>query len=190
MTNSSYLIYSILTNLDSIYKKKPELDFKKLVHKVRFLNAKPYKVNVCKKLYNSVENNHISHGDIMLTYLYESLFSDKPIDIKLLNVENIKSVRKLFTYNQYCKDRFLIKDVIKELKLKGIVDIFEIRNGGENIVYKLIKNKHISPIFYIQNYKKVLPRCQENNILKSKDFKHFEIIINIIFNKNKEMFYA
>lgn len=192
--NSSFLIFSIIQNLNNIYVRKwyrngnkkianVKMDhFIKLGHGLSFKRVRDVALDLYKKLYNSVENNQISHRDIIIAYLHQALFSSVKIDILKLKVDKVKAIRELYTEKRLNEDKILIRDIITELKLNGLDDIFKVNVDGESIIYNLIKKEHISPIFYLQYAKKVLPNSQENNIFKSDNFIHFESISNIIFN--------
>lgn len=189
MKNSSYLIYSIIQNLHVVYTKKGYTDgvciddFIQKVHISRFKRVKsPYQLRMYGRLYNAVENSYIDHKDIIIGYLHESLFSSTKVNVMGLTIDRIKEIRGLYTEKKLNVDKILIKDIITELDISKLVDIFNVNNDGESIIYSLIKKEHISPIFYLQYAKKLLTDRQENNILRSDNFKHFENISNIIFN--------
>jgi len=134
---------------------------------------------IYKKIYNDIENGYYTHDDLIIFYIYKLIFSD---DVKLpeIRYKNIKEIKKLFTEKQLKIDEKFILEIKNELKINNVIGFFKINIDGENIAYNLIKNKYISPIFYLKYYKRYLTKNKENNIFRNEDFIRFEKLINII----------
>lgn len=188
--NSSHKVFSVIKNLERFTKTKKQKEikkskiFKEVIIEVynRIQNTSYGKTY--KKVYNDIENGYYTYDDMIIYFLYKSIINK--FKITDLTYKHIKEVRKLFTEKQAHIDLLFIINISKQLKIKSLRDFFKINVDGENIIYNLIKNKDISPIFYLQYYKKFLTNNEENNILKSNEFSHFEKLINTIFNIIKE----
>lgn len=189
--NSSHLAFSVVKNLETFsnIKKFKPFDKSKLL---RFVNIAGYNRvrnnqygKVYKKIYNDIENGYYTYDDLMIFYIYKLIFSNV-VKIPEISQKNIKEIKKLFTEKQLKADKEFILDIKKELELKNELEIsnvkyfFDINVNGENIIYSLIKSKHVSPNFYLQYYKRYLTKNEENNIFKNEDFIRFEKLINIL----------
>ena len=158
-----------------------ENDIFKILPYSNFQRANIQTVSVCKRIYNDIENGYYTHKQLVLSYLHESMFVDKKILIKNLNMKRIKEVKKLYTRKQFLVDKEFISNINSSLNITKVSDYFKINNDGENIIFNLIKKQFISPIFYLYFRKKLLTKLQENIKFNSKEYLHFERLNNIIF---------
>jgi len=182
MENSSLVIFSIYQNVKKIIEKQTyDVPIYKKVSNVWFNKTNSFTINNCKRIFNDVENSYYTHNDLVTFLLSMSLDSSKIIGLNKVNYENIKKTLKLYTKKSLIRDKEFIKSINKEFEFDNISQYFVINDDGENIIYSLIMNKHVSPILFLQYSKKCLHVNSENNILKSEDYLRFEKLMNLIF---------
>ncbi|MFW6272637.1 MAG: hypothetical protein ACOC2U_02515 [bacterium] len=154
MENTACLNYSLYQNITKQCKKfdklRKEVDIYKLHDYVFRKKASEYFVKKFKYIYNEIENNIYSQRDYILT-LYYSLIFQKNVDLKKdLTRKNIRSVGAMFCKKQLISDKKFIILIHRKMKLKGGLNtFFDIQDDGESIVFKLVRRKCISPIFFI-----------------------------------------
>jgi DNA primase large subunit len=187
MKNSSLIVFSIIKNIEkNINKNIVDINnIFKPVSKIWFERTNNYYKDACKKIYNDIENNYYNHNDLAITLLYEMIYNKK-INFFDINHKKIKEVKSMMNKQQLEKDKNLIVVINKQINLKNVNDFFKINEDGLSIVYHLIKDKNISPIFFIYFMNKGLT-VQKENIIILDEYIRFEIIIQILdkilFNK-------
>lgn len=134
----------------------------------------------CKRIYNDIENSYYSHKDLIICYLYESLFINKKINMNILTKKRIKQIKNMLTAKQFNKDKKFLLQINDNLNIKDFSEYFIIKNNGTNIIFNLIKEGYITIIFFLFYYKKILTKSQKNINFKCKEYLHFERLINII----------
>jgi len=183
MQNSSWLVFSVTKNLDNMIDSKYDcnnIKYDSIKNKVNyqwFTRAKKYSLDNCKRIYNDIENHYYSYDDLIVALCYLYIFNKK-FQLTWINQNSVKNIMKSFTKEQLEKDKNFILEVNKEIKLKGIDKFFDINDDGLSIVYQLIMDKSISPIFYAYFINKNLTIKKENVILD--EYKRFEKIMYII----------
>lgn len=187
--NSSIKAYSVYNNLVRMTKELIEFDVEERV----YCNCtEEYKL-LFKRIYNDIENNYYGYREYIIFILYNLIFKNS-VDLSGNMTKKIYKVMKLFTREQLEKD----KNVILELNRKRRFgsdperELFEIKEVGYSLVYKLIVTKKknsdekiISPIFFINYGKKFLTKQKKDIILsddsfKDDNYKRFEFISNQI----------
>jgi hypothetical protein len=191
MENSSRLVFSVVKNLESlckrVSKKKVDYDIKNLFKSfsnVGYSKVKESNKTFCARIYSDIENNYYSYKDLIIYCVYKSIFGET-FGLYNINRKSIHNVKKLFSKKRLKEDKEFIKKVNEKLKIKKLKEYFDINLDGENIAYSLVKDKVISPIFYLQYYKKYLTNLSENHIFKDDNFCRFERLINLIFKTFK-----
>lgn len=208
MLNSSLLIFSIIRNLeiyvmklkkyiknidklkkldnseDKINKIKNKIinsgdinDFFKILPYKVFKNTNKYYVKYVTRIYNEIESGCYSHNNIILYALHEYLFGN--LDIKTINVDNIKNVIKLYSIDQLNVNKEFMLSINQNIKIK-LNDYFKINSNGDCIIYNLIKNKYVSPIIYLFISKKVFTNCEKHINFMSIDYFQFWKLLEII----------
>lgn len=182
MTNSSAYIYAIITNVNDFVKsgknvKILDVNITKMI--CRFKKAKPYFIKICKKIYNDIENSYYTHWELALYLLYQRVFEAK-LKVQNINKDSVKHVRKLFTKEQLLKDKEIVQHAMKKRGINEIDELFKILEDGESIVYKLIRQKIITPIYFLRY--QGLTNDQKNSILVNEEYKRFVRIVDKIYN--------
>lgn len=183
MKNSTILIFSIVKNIKDIFEKNKKVNIFKLVHEVHYENVLKNRrcknmITIYKNIYNDIENNYYSIEDFVIALCYMYIFADT-LKITSLYKKNILMVNDLFSSNRLQKDKELILNIDKKVKLGHISKYFNINENGESIIYMLIKTKKISPNFFITFSNKFLT-YNTKNIILSQEYIKFENIINLI----------
>lgn len=176
MENSSWMVYSILKNINSFIKGKKDVDLFKKLHFLAYKRASKFYIENSKRIYNDIENGYYTCYDLVIFILFKYMIDEK-FSLYEIRPKEINEIMKLFTIKKLKEDLKLIKEIHKELKFKkGLKEYFEIKEDGTNIAYILTKKRRISPVFFIRNFKKVLTNREEDVIIKSKEYKQFERI--------------
>jgi hypothetical protein len=183
MQNSSWLVFSVIKNVEKIIDSKFDsnnIKYDSIKNKVNyqwFSRARKYSVDISKRIYNDIENHFYSYDDLIITLCYMYIF-DKKVNLNSINKNYVKSTMKLFTKEELERNKKFILDVNKQVKLKNINEFFDIKDDGVSVVYHLIMDKNISPIFYVYFTNKNLTIKKENVILD--EYKRFEKIMYLI----------
>jgi hypothetical protein len=165
-------------NLDDASVKKKVFS---VVSKSSFNGADSFTLYHCKRIYNDIENGYYTHADLIISFLYKSLFDNKKVNINILTSNEIKKITSKLTKNQFIIDKDIINELSKTMNIKNNFEYFKINDNGENIIFNLIKEDCVSIIFYLFYYKKLLTQDKEYIIFKSKEYLNFERLCNIIF---------
>jgi len=181
MNLSSHLVFSIIKNTQKMIKTSKDLDVFKLVFIDWYSKSPEFIIQICKKLYNDLENGYYEPKDIAIFILYDSIFNDV-FKYSSLTKENILKVKNIFTKKQLEKDKQFILDVNKKLKLNDpLKELFEIKEDGNSIIYELIMKEYITIIFYIYFQKKVLTEIPKD-VIFSTEYNKFQFVNNKIIN--------
>jgi hypothetical protein len=178
MKNSSLLVFSVIKNVASFVKGKDVDIFKKL-HIISLQRANEYHQNNAKRIFNDIENNFYDYRGLVLYLLYNAMM-DETITLYDIKDRNIKSVVKLFGKEQLAEDKEFIRKVNQSMNFKHISDFFRLTQEGFPVIFPLIKQKYISPVFFMKYYKKDLTTQKEDVIILSTDYERFLRISNKI----------
>lgn len=180
MVNSSLQVFSFLVNAKKIIESEKE-DLSNIfkIRQFHYKSARKISIDISKRIYNELENHLYTYKDILIFMLYQYAFLGK-VNIYKISSEDIKRVSKIFSKKQFKIDEDFILKINKNIKFKNIIDFFEIRESGEPIIYNLIKQNYITPVFYIKYYEKLLTNQNKDVILKSKNYMRFEYAMKMI----------
>ena len=87
-----------------------------------------------------------------------------------------------FSKKQISADKVVIIELSKKLKLNSIESFFRIEDGGECYAYVLLKNKYISPIFYMKYMDYITE--EQNSSKRQKRVNNMMKIIQGVKNGN------
>lgn len=191
VVNSTYNIFCVYKNLINTVKTLEENNI--LTNVYGFQNCNETLLIKLKTIYNDIENNYYNYDDLIIYILYNLIFNTNGSFIyKGNNCEKLKEVLKLFTKRRLEEDQSLLIEVNKKMKLQPnpMVELFKIREDGFSFIYKLIKQKKISPLFYMMYVSKILNDDKNNNDeLKHDNLKQFEFTINLLKKYLKGNYY-
>jgi hypothetical protein len=173
--SSIWRVFSILKNVEKISKGKIINNIDDLVAYQWYERAPKYVVDRCGRIYNEIENHWYTYQDFIIYVLYLYLFEEK-LDYKKLKYDGIKIILEKLTKKEIKKDQEKLKQINQEVKLKNITEYFKIKSDGEPIIFKLIEQEIISPMFFIK-YKKYI---DGDDSKKSKKLLRFEKILTKI----------
>jgi hypothetical protein len=139
--------------------------------------AKEYTKILCKKIYNDIENNLLSYKDLRLYLLYSFLFEPK-FFLNKYSLKDVNLIKNLFTDEQYKKDKIFVISLSKNIRFNSMEQYLTHNNKGTTYCYNLIKDKYISPIFWLKWRKYYENMKQINN--ENKEHKRFRKILKII----------
>ena len=177
MEKSTWMVYSIISNVYTFLYKGHEIDFFKKAHIAQFKKAHKFFVVNAKRIYNDIENGYYTYHDLIVHLLFQHMMGER-MNLYRIKPKTIRETMKLFTHKQFKEDLKLLQQIHTELKFKkGIKDYFDIKEDGTNIAYILTKKRRISPIFFIRNFEKNLTNRKENVIIGvSKEYEQFQRI--------------
>ncbi len=169
-------VFSFVHNVIDIIEKKKNMSFTKTRHPNHYNRQKDLIKKYCFRIYNDIENSYYSYKDLTIATL--SLYYNHEIfkynSYKYLTDKYINIIKDKFSTEQYSKDKKFIENLNKNkgISFKKNEDFFILREGGQSIIYDLIKKQYISPIFFI----KLLNKFKFETKLMSKDYIRFERI--------------
>jgi hypothetical protein len=167
-------------------KKDVNIDLTKIVKEFPVKKIRPNISTKCSELYSDIENGYYGYKELITYFVHQNIY-DKNIGLYNVNKKEIKALKKQYNKKQLKEDKQTILSVCKKLNINNIKELFEINVDGENLVYSMVLSNTISPIFYLQYYKKYF----NSEIFKNDKFCRFENLITIIFKTLKtEVFYA
>jgi len=176
MEKSSWMVFSVIRNVQSFVKKDKDIDLFKKVSWFAFDKSSKYYLENSKQIYNDIENGYYTFHELAIYLLYKFMIGEKKFTLYEIRQKNVKEVMKLFTVKRLHEDLKLIKQIHKELNFKrGIKEYFELKEDGTNIAYILTKNQKISPVFFIRNFEKTLTNRKEDVIINI-EFEQFQRI--------------
>jgi len=151
LKSSSLLVFSIYHNVNKVIKRKKykDTDLFKLVYP-KLYESNSYNKHNCIRIYNDIENNFYTYRDFLITLLYQYIFTNKSIQLKNINEKLIIKTSLLFGKKELEKNKKIVLSINKNTIFNTLQDYFKINKDKESYVYLLIKNKYISPIFWIK----------------------------------------
>lgn len=167
--------------------KQDEIDFDldKILPYPMFKRSPEYIINQCTRITSEIYSNVYSFYEFKLVYLYLLLFN-KNVDLKNINLKNIKKIRKLFSNNQLENDRELI------LKLKGEIDyddisfFFRFNVNDVTYLYEFMEKELISPMFWLRYADDKY--FKNNEFIENEKHQHFrnvmKLLKRVILNNN------
>lgn len=185
MENSSYAVFSVLKNFNYFIKTKNTNksinrdNLFKPVWRGCFDNCRDSRLIIqCQRIYNELENHYYTYDDMIIALAYMYLFSEN-VKLSDLKTSNVVSICKKFTRSQLDIDKKFILNVNKYIKFNKLEDFFKLNDDCKSVIYELIMDKTISPIFYCYFVNKYLTNLFENDIFNT-EYKRFNKIISII----------
>jgi hypothetical protein len=98
-----------------------------------------------------INSSHFTLRDLELYVGYYYIYEKKEVWFSITEKKLSGFEQKYFSNDSLKRDQNLIVDVNNELKVGGVDDFFRINDeGGECHAHLLLKNKYISPMFYIK----------------------------------------
>lgn len=171
-------ILSILSNVRKINKTNKYVDLDSGVNMFRWNKTQGFVRTKCTDIWNDMQNSLYSISDYKL-YLLHKILLDGKIELEKINATEIKKVVDVYTPSQFIIDKQTILEVSKEVKLNDINDYFSINEDGESLIYKLIINKHVNPIFYMKMKKYLEGLDYENENLEHRKFRFMIKILSV-----------
>lgn len=184
--NSSYLVYSIILNIQKFCLGKnikdvftPGSFYRKIYNK----RVREYFKIHYKRIYNEIENGYYNQREMALFCLYKfAIHWDTKPNIYEINQKNISEFITSINEKGLSANTELLKMIYKEFEFKSIRDFIKVKEDGTTILYILVKNGRISVLTYLKFIKKLLTDDKENDILYSVDLKRFNRISNKFYN--------
>lgn len=184
LTNSTRWVFSIIHNVKKRIKdgKTPIYRICTTIHFNKSIEKDSYVVQCAKRIFNDIENGYYSLEDFVIALCYEYIWNNN-VNLTQIKKEKIQLIKKLFTKEQLEKDKKFILELNKRVKLKGIKEYLKVNEKGTSIIYELIKNRKISPIFFLFVKRKGLTEEKKNVILNEEYLRFIRIttIINDLF---------
>lgn len=175
MKSSSLMVFSIIKNVEKFLESNKDVNIFKEQSIVWYSNNPDFIKNICKRIYNEIENHFYSYYDFAIYLLYNAIFYGKT-EIKLINHKDINKASELFTNEQLRRDEQFILDLNDVLKF-DIADYFKInRNGGCILYDDIVMKKRVSPLFYMEYSEHVETENREQN----EELKQFIKVTNKI----------
>ena len=149
--------------------------------KKHYDNTKTYIKNKCEKVIIDIANNQYTYNDVKYGVIVNYIFNEK-IDWEILNKDYILYSINLLNSERFMNDSELVEIVCKRNKIDKLEQLFSINSDKKSLIYELIINKFVSPMFYVCALKQ-MPEVD----FTSEDSIHrrFRYIINILRNEMK-----
>lgn len=171
-------VLSIYANCYKVFKKLKYVDIDKRVFIKQWENSKPFIVTKCEKIWNDIQNSYYSLDDFKIYLLHNYLLGGKCGWSDIIT-DDIVKVIKLYDKPQFIIDQQTILEISKEIsEITNIKDYFYINEDGESLVYSLIINKHVNPIFYCNMLKYLEDVDFEEELLEHKKFRFLIKVIS------------
>lgn len=176
-------VYSTITNvLDYIRSGKRYL-LRRKPHFLRLQKLSEGRYRAVVTMATAINNHYYTERDLTLYTLCSCIVDPKTHlgSICKGRPKEIRAAADLFTREQLEKDKQVVKDAIEEGALESVPDLFHLRPNGEPIVFRLVKEKTLSPYFFEKFNPMYLTEENTECIFdKSKAFIRFERIADII----------
>lgn len=167
-------VFSLVRNLkDKIERSKKVNNIEKVVYKLQYDKQPEFVKNNCRNVSNYINSSHYTFEDLKNFLFYTYLFQEK-INYNNLKYDEIIKIKKLFTDDQYKKDQDVMLGLSKRLKIKKIDDYFKINDDQKSLMFDLIINKFVSPLFYI----KMLQHTPELDVEDCGEHRRFRTILS------------
>jgi len=157
--SSPLMVLSIVTNISKAVNKKSTdystLNIYKLSHQFHYDRSPEYIKQICKKIYNDIENHFYSYRDLALFIACDFLYNQKN-SWKSIDVKNINIVKEMFTESRFLIDQQTIIEINKKTGFEKLSQYFQLNSDGISVMYDLVMHKKhfISPLFYLK-YEKI-----------------------------------
>lgn len=177
MKNSAYRVYCLYKRIDFVFNRSNYDLFYTIEQPVvrKIYDAQPrYIKDNCYRIFNELESNWYTFDDLLCYWMYRSLWDKKGT----FDTKGIDAFKLTFNEKQLEKDRRLISEINKTVKLKSISEYFELKENGESLAYQLAMNNQISIYFCIIYLTSFLKR----DIL-NKEYKKFIETIKLIASR-------
>jgi hypothetical protein len=141
----------------------------------------------CAVLYSAIESGHFSYRDLAIHVAHNCLFIEKIslFDFGLdLRVENISKTRRLYTAERLLRDDSFAKELILQVGLKSLEDIFAIGYEGESIAYKMVQHGKVSPLYVAMYDSNSQERVEHYK--PTKEYKHFQHVVALLKTINQQ----
>lgn len=143
-----------------------------------------------KRIGEDLNNKNYDKNDLLLSLLFISYYS-KHVNLSDIKVDLVDRVVNMFSDKQYDIDKEFVKTLCEEMdtsKIEHFSFFFNILEDGESLVYKYIKKKYISPLFFINFLERINIENEKNSNCEYKKFKRTsQIIRKILNNENNKM---
>jgi hypothetical protein len=174
--------FSVIARLNYIreYQLFDQFNFDRLKIIVpSFKNQPRFIKENCARIKNDIENAYYFLDDIIFFGLHKIINDeDTPYDF---TVTDIDALYDLYTDKRLASDDLQIREGIKALNL-NYEDVFCIQAEGMSIITSLVLEGKISPLYYINNRKKVLTLPEKCVYLSNDVQKRFDDICDLIKN--------
>jgi hypothetical protein len=168
MTSSE--IKNIIYNFLDLTNGKPVKSFDQ--NSYWWKRKNPNKINyLSKQIYNDIENNYYKKEQFIF-YLFINYIAEGTQGIYRINHNDIKRTISGITRKQFEKDEEFLMEVMKKENLK-VDDLFKVRENGESLIFKLIREKLVSVSYILQNYKKFALSTKTEEVELSAEYKWF-----------------
>jgi hypothetical protein len=116
-------------------------------------------------------NSHKYTKDQFIKFLFMTALLKDIKGIYSFQIKDIFKIRKI-TERTAIKDEEIINKICQKYGLP-VEGLFEIRDNGESILFKLLKTDHITIAYALKNYKNILTIAEKNIILFNKEYSKF-----------------
>lgn len=169
------MVFSIIKNVEKFLESNKDVNIFKEQSIFWYTKNPDFIKNICKRIYNEIENHFYSYYDLAIFLLNYSIFYGK-CDYKYILEKDINKASEIFSKEQLQKDEKFMLELNQILNFDA-EEYFKIKKEGGNIIYEdLIMKRKISPYFYLEYYTKV-KREEEK---ESEELKQFIKVINKI----------
>jgi hypothetical protein len=126
--------------------------------------------------------------DQFIKFLFITALLKGQKGIYQFQVKDIIKVRRI-TERFAIKDEEIVNKICQKYRVP-VDDLFEIRDNGESILYKLLKTNHISMAYALKNYKNVLTIAEKNVILFKTEYSFFHVLFKKFISYLQGVSYA
>jgi hypothetical protein len=151
-TITSIDIFSYFNNSKLMFLKGKDVDLNSIVNKMHFNRQPTFLISICAKIVAKIRNNHFSFYDFKM-YIVSLFMEKEKVNWNDIHLNDIAEVSKDYSNQKYSEDKIFIKALMIKLNL-DISFLYKINADGNNILFDLINDKHISRMFYILRYEK------------------------------------
>ena len=171
MKGTKLKVFSILQNCNTLMTKQTDMVLNTVVSGMWFERSPGFVKEHCKRIWNEIENGFYEYDELTIHAIWIQWLTGKRVKMSDINRKSVDLTMDLFTTKRYKIDQQFIVDMNEQVQLDNIQAYFKINVSGRCLVYSLVRECHISPIFFIKLYKKSQP---ETKIEKSKECLRFE----------------
>jgi hypothetical protein len=171
-------VFSFIRVVQSALKQdEVDYDLDTILIKKMFDRSPDYIKNNCNRIASEIFSNRYTFLEFKIMTLYNLLFN-KNSDIKNINFNSIKLIRKILTQKALEKDREMILSLKNDVPFDDISFLFRFNSDDVSFLYTFIQKGIISPMFWLRYYKDEY--FKKNEFIETKQHKHFRNVMKLL----------